>query len=213
MLTSYHVKCPHSGCDWSGILLPCRDTDSRGSSVRSTFIAVFECPKCQRRWKAQAIGDDAVTLPMEQHLPYSDILRRVLMYPTRGVAGLVDDLLTVCGEHGLQLDWRAERCRVCLPGGAWEEMIDVRLRKSVFRAILARIAALCNAQAPNSVSPYGGQGELSAGANPPVQFRVTFANTPAEQRLELMTGREKGTGVESRSNRAEQAAATDGGGR
>ena len=80
-------------------------------------------------------------------------------------------------------------------------MGDVPLRKSALRAILARVAALCNERTPNSVSPYGGQGELSVGANPAVVFRVRFANTLAEQRLELMPqsepAAEASEGVES----------------
>jgi hypothetical protein len=116
----------------------------------------------------------------------SEVLRRTLLHPSRGVVGLVDDLLTVCREQGLQLDWQGNRCRVRSVGGDGEEVMDVPLRKSVFRAILARVAVLCNERAPNSVSPYGGRGELSAGTNPPAVFRVTFANTPAEQKLELL---------------------------
>lgn len=117
----------------------------------------------------------------------SEALRRVLAHPTHGVAGLVDELLTLCQEHGLQLDWQTDRYRVRSREGDWEELIDVPLRKSVFRAILARIAALCNERTPNSVSPYGGQGEFSADANSPAVIRVRFANTPAEQTLELTT--------------------------
>jgi hypothetical protein len=117
----------------------------------------------------------------------SGALRRVLVHPTGGVAGLVDELLTLCQEHDLQLHWQADGCRLRSRKGDWEELIDVPFRKSVFRAILARIAALCNERIPNSVSPYGGQGEFSAGANPRAVFRVTFSNTPAEQRLELTT--------------------------
>src|SRR5438105_707801 len=96
----------------------------------------------------------------------SAVFRRILLQPDRGVTGLVDDLLTVCREHGLQLDWQADRCRVRSIGGDWEELVDVLLRKSVFRAILARVAVLCNERTPNSVSPYGGQGKLSIGADP-----------------------------------------------
>ncbi len=118
---------------------------------------------------------------------FSVVLRHVLAHPQNGVAGLVDNLLAVCRAHGLQLDWQADRCRVCVRGGDWEELDDVPLRKSEFRAILARLAALCNERTPNSVSPYGGQGELAVGANPPAVFRVTFTNTPAEQKLELLT--------------------------
>jgi hypothetical protein len=118
----------------------------------------------------------------------SDISRafhHLLTHPQGGVAGLVDELLAVCREHALELDWQADRCRMRSPGGEWEQLVDLPLRKSVFRAILARLAALCNERAPNSASPHGGQGELSAGADPAAVFRVTFTNTPAEQKLAL----------------------------
>jgi hypothetical protein len=115
----------------------------------------------------------------------SEMLPRVLLHPDHGIAGLVDDLLVLCLEHGLQLDWQTNRCRVRSAGGDSNGLVDVPIRKSAFRAILARVAALCNERAPNAVSPYGGQGELSAGANQAAVFRVVFVNTPATQQLEL----------------------------
>jgi hypothetical protein len=120
---------------------------------------------------------------------FSGALRSVFEGPTRGVVGLVDDLLRLCQEHGLQLNWQADRCRVRSPAGRWEEVLSAPLRKSVFRAVLARVAALCNERSPNSVSPYGGQGKLVAGADPATVFRVSFANTPDEQwfTLSLLT--------------------------
>lgn len=123
-------------------------------------------------------------------------IRSALEQPTRGVVGLVDDLLRVCRERGLQLDWQADRCRMRSEGGDWEELTDLPLRKSVFRAILARIAALCNERKPDSVSPYGGQGEISTGPDSPAVFRVAFVNTASEQKLQLMNRSEtagKGT--------------------
>lgn len=113
-------------------------------------------------------------------------LQRAFERPTRGVVGLVDDLLMLCPEQGLQLHWEADRCRVRSPANGSEEVLDQPLRKSVFRAILARVATLCNERSPNSVSPYGGQGELLFGADPPAIFRVTFTNTTDEQKLELI---------------------------
>src|SRR5438046_4050369 len=113
-------------------------------------------------------------------------LRSAFERPTRGVVGLVDDLLRLCPEQGLRLEWQADRCRVRSLANGSEAVFDRPLRKSVFRAILARVAALCNERSPNSVSPYGGQGELLVGADPPAPFRVTFANTPDEQKLELI---------------------------
>jgi hypothetical protein len=56
----------------------------------------------------------------------------------------------------------------------------------VFRDVLARLAVLCNERTPNSVSPYGGQGEVSVGPNPVAVFQVDFVNSPAEQRLHLL---------------------------
>ena len=135
----------------------------------------------------------------------SGTLRSALERPTRGVVGLVDDLLRLCPEQGLRLDWRDERCRIRSLTGSLEELLDLPLRKSIFRAILARVAALCNERSPSSVSPYGGQGELlivteAIGGDfalgdrqvrrswPPVLFRVSFANTADEHKLELVPG-------------------------
>jgi hypothetical protein len=122
---------------------------------------------------------------MKTASPHLELLRRALVQPTRGVVGLVDELLKFSVEHNLQLDWQADRFLTRSGEGEWEELVDLHLRKSVFRAILARMAVLCNERAANSVSPYGGQGELSVGANPATVFRVRFANTPEEQKFEL----------------------------
>jgi hypothetical protein len=124
---------------------------------------------------------------MNRRRPSQERLQKAFMPGPRGVVGLVDDLLGLCREQGLQLDWRVDHCRV-LPLGADavpRESIEIPLPKSVFRAILARIAALCNERTPNSVSPYGGEGELSVSANPRTVFRVQFTNAPGEQRLEV----------------------------
>jgi hypothetical protein len=104
---------------------------------------------------------------------------------------LVDDLLLLCRDQGIELDWQSDICRWRHSGGKWEEPIAASIRKSEFRAILARIATLCNERIPDSVSPYGGEGELSVGASPAAVFTVRLINTAAEQRLELMAQTEK----------------------
>jgi hypothetical protein len=120
---------------------------------------------------------------MSTATPVSDALRQALENPTNGVAGVVDDLLRACPERGLQLDCQGDRCRVVVHGTNGEE-IDVPLRKSVFRALLARLAVLCNQRRPDSVSPYGGDGELAIG-EPETVFRVTFVNTADQQKVDL----------------------------
>ena len=112
-------------------------------------------------------------------------LRSVLEQPRRDVVGIVDDLLKLCHDHKLELDWRDNRCRVRLNGDTTHEddVIDPPFRKSVFRAILARVAVLCNERYPNSVSPLGGKGKVFVGADKLLE--ASFANTRDEQWVRL----------------------------
>lgn len=114
-----------------------------------------------------------------------DALRNAIVNPTGGVVGLVDNVLTLCRAHRLQLDWRPDRCSVRSANCAEEAIIDVPLRKSVFRAVIARVATLCSEENPESFSPYGGEGGLSAGSQWAAVIRVAWVNTPDEQRLGL----------------------------
>lgn len=129
-------------------------------------------------------------------------IREAIAHPAREIVGLVDDLLRLCQERGLQLDWRADCCRARPLGGGSDEVIENLLRKSLFRAILARVAALCNERNSNSVSPYGGQAEVTIGADPGTTVRVNFTNTPAEQRLELTPVRRGAVAAEVRNGPA-----------
>jgi hypothetical protein len=65
MLTSYRVSCPHAGCDWIGSLLPQTDTQAYLGAVVSAKVVVFQCPKCERQWRAKVVGDDVIRLPLE----------------------------------------------------------------------------------------------------------------------------------------------------
>jgi len=115
----------------------------------------------------------------------SELIRQLLRPTQRGVVGLVDDLLESCRAQELQLDWHADQCRVRASGLEPEEFIAVPLPKSVFRAVLARLATLCNERNPGSVSPYGGEGELTVGGDPATVCQVTFTNTPGVQSVRL----------------------------
>jgi hypothetical protein len=117
----------------------------------------------------------------------SEQLTRVFNPSPSGVVGLVDDLLRLCPEPGLQFEWQDDRCHVYAIGDRVHEVTKLPLSRSVFRAILARIAVLCNETVPNSASPYGGSGEVSLCTEPPTFLAAAFTNTPDEQRLELKT--------------------------
>jgi hypothetical protein len=122
---------------------------------------------------------------MSNPTPFLDRIRQIFRPTQRGVVGMVDDLLGLCQNQELQLDWHADRCHVCTIGAEPEESIEVPIPKSVFRAVLARLAALCNERNPASVSPYGGEGELIVGVDPATVCRVAFTNTPDAQCVRL----------------------------
>ncbi len=115
----------------------------------------------------------------------SGVLRGIVAQPTGGVVGLVDGLLSVCAENGLEIDWQPQSLRYRSPGKDWQELTELKLPNSAFRAVLARIAALCNEQTPSSVSPYGGECQVRAGENHDTVCRVRISNTTSIQRLEL----------------------------
>lgn len=68
MLTSYWVRCPHSGCGWFGSLLPSSDADSFRGAIPKVKQAAFECPNCHGEWRGRIIGDDVENLPLEQEV-------------------------------------------------------------------------------------------------------------------------------------------------
>jgi hypothetical protein len=113
-------------------------------------------------------------------------IQRALSCPSAGVVGAVDELLAIAAEHSFRLERHADGCRVRLLDSGSSDFVDVQIRSSVFRAILARISVLCNQQHSGCVSPYGGQGELAVGSNPATTLHVSLVNTPAEQSLELL---------------------------
>ncbi len=157
--------------------MPERNLESVDRSLLSPMIAWMPGERC--------VESPNPKCHMNNVSPSSERLQKAFEPTRRGVVGLVDDLLGLCREHGLQLDWQANNCRVRPLGAELHGSTEIPLEKSVFRAILARLAALCNERTPNSVSPYGGEGELSVRTNPPTVFRVAFTNTPSEQRLEV----------------------------
>lgn len=110
-------------------------------------------------------------------------LGRALADESESLVELVDDLLILCPEQGVQADWQDERCRIRSLSGSTVEVVDRPLRKSVFRAMVARVATLCNERHPDSVSPYGGRAELATNGGKTLQ--ASFVNTPSEQWLRL----------------------------
>ena len=113
----------------------------------------------------------------------ADRLSRAFTAPAGGVLGLVDELLAASRGQEIRLGWQVGQCRVGVPGAEPPDQFDVAVPRAVVRAVLARVAALCNERVPNSVSPYQGVGEIAVDAATVV--RVRFVNTPDEQTLEL----------------------------
>jgi hypothetical protein len=122
---------------------------------------------------------------MDNHLSFAAGFAQICQPTERGVVGLVDDLLQLSQHWDIELDWHAGRCRARCLYAAPAESVDLPLSRPIFRAVLARLAALCNERRPDSVSPYGGSGELTVSTDPPAVRRVVFANTTGEARAQL----------------------------
>ena len=115
-------------------------------------------------------------------------LIQVLEHPAGGILGIVDSLLKACPADGFRLSWDDEMCHVLVgvDSERTDKLFAIPMRKSIVRAIIARVATLCLYDELGDISPYGGVGEITAGGTTPRLFRVQFANTLAEQRLELI---------------------------
>lgn len=114
-----------------------------------------------------------------------DRLRLALISPTRGILGVVDELLAAALVGDVHFVWQDGIARLDLSEDSRPLGLEVPMPKSVARAILARIAVLCNERHPDSVSPWGGRGESMTEAEPARIVRVAFVNTPQEQWLDL----------------------------
>lgn len=123
---------------------------------------------------------------MGHRSPFLDRIREAFRPTQRGVVGIVDDLLSLSQQMDLQLHWHDDLCRALVIGAEPEDTVQLPIPKSVFRAVLARLATLCNGQNPGSTSLYGGEGELMIGADRTTFCRVAFTNTPGAQRLEMV---------------------------
>lgn len=114
--------------------------------------------------------------------PALEPVLRAFASPAGGVVGVVDDLLAGCPDDGLRLVWADGTCFVGRLVGPPEDAVPVALPRPAFRALLARMAALCNEVSAGSVTPFGGTGTLG---NAQTLYRAAFANTPSDQWLDL----------------------------
>jgi hypothetical protein len=132
---------------------------------------------------------------MIQSTPFAERVLRAFKPTPRGVVGLVDDLLGLCRTHHLQISFHDSHYYVRSLGTDPQDGLEVPVPKSVLRAVLARIAALCNESQPGSVTPYRGEGEIvipapgSKKCDSPSTCYVAFTNTPSDQRLEVRFSR------------------------
>lgn len=110
-----------------------------------------------------------------------DVLRSAI-----GVVDLVDGLFSACVKEGrgIRLQWRTGGCFL-RPDGEPELLLETLRTKSQFRAVLARVAVVCNDRCPNSVSPHFGRVTLPSAANDSQVIRVFLVNTPEKQSLQI----------------------------
>jgi hypothetical protein len=101
--------------------------------------------------------------------------------PTQhGVVGLTEQLLGACVGGDVEFERVGDRCvyRWTEAGDTQEALVP--FAPAAFRAIPARVAALCNDRSPGSVFPYGGEAELVVRE---AELLVKFINTADVQKL------------------------------
>ena len=116
---------------------------------------------------------------------YAEALRAALDHPTSGIIGIVDTLLKVRPDQEVHLHWQPDCCEVQCRAAGYEAGFETPLRQSVFRAIVARVSAICSQDSPGSMSPYGGESKLCVSTDQAAWVRVKFENTPDSQWLSL----------------------------
>lgn len=114
---------------------------------------------------------------------YQGRIGKVFAPNPRGVVGIVDELLNMVCEQGCSLDWKRGRCCIKALHAPGTATAEICMQKSIFRALLARIAALANERSPNSVSPYGGEGEVAVLSGSEMLLHVAFENRSGRQQL------------------------------
>lgn len=97
-----------------------------------------------------------------------------------------DEFMQLCAIHELHLRLEPSQCVVESCGGKESiDMIENSMRRSQFRAVLARIAAICSEGSNSIMTPYGGDWEVSYGGDQNRRIRVSIQNTPDAQFVEL----------------------------
>jgi transcriptional regulator with XRE-family HTH domain len=116
--------------------------------------------------------------PAEEDAAAEEVLAE-MANPSGGIIGIVDRLLAIAAERPFRIEAADGGYRVTMSGR--EAMASSH--RPIFRAILARVAVLCDEQAPGTFSPYGGRGTIERGNGPALS--AVFVNTTDKQSLEL----------------------------
>lgn len=104
-----------------------------------------------------------------------------------GIVTLVDELIELSLDHGLRIRLLNGHCLAEQLMTTDKDLVEIPLPKSAFRAVLARIATICNDQHPQSVTPYRGQVKIDwrSQSGSTTVCQLEFVNTATEQQLEI----------------------------
>ena len=117
---------------------------------------------------------------VEEYVPWRDYKPR-----GNGFFDLVDDILAYVVENRARIVWVRELVTEFPLDGGTSRSLGFAYRNSVARAVIARLAALCEVAIGNPFHPYRGEGSFTDPRWPHVRFFVEFSNSSAELCLEL----------------------------
>ena len=103
-----------------------------------------------------------------------------------GVLALADELVNYCLGHQVSLTITTGNCVVVDAHNQQKEVVPITLSKVMFRALIARFAALCSSA--KTMTPYGGTGQIELPDHSLI-LKVALKNTIDHQWLELVPTR------------------------
>jgi hypothetical protein len=116
---------------------------------------------------------------MNDEARFVNSIEELFIRGPRPVVELVWDLLSAADAHGVRLGWDDGKCDISSVRTTGEHR-SVALPLSVFRAVLARLAALCERDSHDDFSPYRWEGKLVWDADSTRHFWIDVTNNHAQ---------------------------------
>jgi hypothetical protein len=113
-----------------------------------------------------------------------DAIIDLFQKPQLGCVAIVDGILKIACKFPLKFEWAEDRCQLQILNS--DQQTKMPIRKSTFRAIIARVATIASEKSFLAFNPSVGDENFSIGADVDIGLAARFENSPDRQMLELL---------------------------